>query len=385
MGITRLFFNFAAKIIHHQATEIINNIMQKEQIVSAFDIAGNVLAVQAFGNGHINDTYRVITEGDDTPDYVLQRINHHIFRNVGMLMDNIIAVTRHIRTKLSQQGVTDLDRRVLRFLPTHEGDYYFFDGESYWRLMICIADSESFDVVNAKYSHFAGLAFGDFQNMLADIPVQLGETIPNFHNMEFRLWEFREAVRGNRAGRVGEVSDLIDAIEQRAEAMCEGERLHRAGLLPKRICHCDTKVNNILFDREGRVLCVIDLDTVMPNFIFSDYGDFLRTAANTAAEDEPNLSLVGFNMEIFEAFTRGYLESARFLTDIEIAHLPYAAALFPYMQTVRFLGDYLNGDTYYKIAYPEHNLVRARAQMKLLESVETCMPRMKSFIETLIS
>ena len=150
MGITRLFFNFAAKIIHHQATEIINNIMQKEQIVSAFDIAGKVLAVQAFGNGHINDTYRVITEGDDTPDYVLQRINHHIFRNVGMLMDNIIAVTRHIRTKLSQQGVTDLDRRVLRFLPTHEGDYYFFDGESYWRLMICIADSESFDVVNAK-------------------------------------------------------------------------------------------------------------------------------------------------------------------------------------------------------------------------------------------
>ena len=253
-----------------------------QQIVSAFDIKGKASAVQPFGNGHINDTFRVITEGDDTPDYVLQRINHHIFRNVDMLMNNIIAVTDHIRKKLEQQGVKDLDRRVLRFLPTREGKYYHFDGESYWRLMICIADSESFDVVDAKYSHFAGLAFGEFQNMLADIPIKLGETIPNFHNMEFRLEEFREAVRSNRAGRANKVSDLIDGIEQRAEAMCEGERLYRAGLLPKRICHCDTKVNNILFDREGRVLCVIDLDTVMPNFIFSDYGDFLRTAANTA-------------------------------------------------------------------------------------------------------
>ena len=384
MGIIRYFNIFAAEICIIFASNLFYDMKKEQQIVSAFDIKGKATAVQPFGNGHINDTFRVITEGDDTPDYVLQRINHHIFRNVDMLMDNIIAVTNHIRKKLEQQGVKDLDRRVLRFLPTYEGKYYHFDGESYWRLMICIADSESFDVVDAKYSHFAGLAFGEFQNMLADIPIKLGETIPNFHNMEFRLEEFREAVRSNRAGRVAKVSDLIEGIEQRAEAMCEGERLHRAGLLPKRICHCDTKVNNILFDREGRVLCVIDLDTVMPNFIFSDYGDFLRTAANTAAEDEPDLSLVGFNMEIFEAFTRGYLESARFLTDIEISHLPYAAALFPYMQTVRFLGDYLNGDTYYKIAYPEHNLVRARAQMKLLQSVEECMPRMKEFIATLI-
>lgn len=358
----------------------ISNIMQQEQIISAFDISGKVVAVHAFGNGHINDTFRVVTEGEDTPDYILQRINHHIFQNVEMLMDNIIAVTQHIRMKLEQRGEKDLDRRVLRFIPTHTGKYYHFDGESYWRMMLCIADSESFDVVNAKYSRFAGLAFGDFQDMLSDIPVQLGETIPNFHNMEFRLEEFREAVRNDRAGRVEGVDDLIEAIEQRAEAMCKGERLYRSGLLPKRICHCDTKVNNILFDKEGKVLCVIDLDTVMPNFIFSDFGDFLRTAANTAAEDEPDLSKIGFNMEIFEAFTEGYLESAKFLTDIEIEYLPYAAALFPYMQTVRFLGDYINGDTYYKIAYPEHNLVRSRAQMKLLESVEAHMPRMEEFI-----
>ena len=359
--------------------------MKKEQqIFSAFDIKGKASAVQPFGNGHINDTFRVITEGDDTPDYVLQRINHHIFKNVDMLMDNIIAVTDHIRKKLEQQGVKDLDRRVLRFLPTHEGKYYHFDGESYWRLMICIADSESFDVVDAKYSHFASLAFGEFQNMLADIPVELGETIPNFHNMEFRLEEFREAVRNNRAGRVTKVSDLIEGIEQRAEAMCEGERLHRAGLLPKRICHCDTKVNNILFDREGRVLCVIDLDTVMPNFIFSDYGDFLRTGANEVAEDCPEMDKVKFRMDIFKAFTEGYLESAKsFLLPVEIENLPYATALFPYMQCVRFLWDYLSGDKYWKCQYPDHNFVRANNQLHLLLSIEKHYPEMKAFIDAL--
>lgn len=158
--------------------------------------------------------------------------------------------------------------------------------------------------------------------------------------------------------------------------------MHREGKLPKRVCHCDTKVNNMLFDEEtGDILCVIDLDTVMPSFIFSDYGDFLRTGANTGEEDDKNLDNVEFDMDIFKAFTEGYLESAKsFLTEIEIKNLPYAAALFPYMQAVRFLWDYINGDTYYKIKYPEHNLVRTRAQMKLLESVEARMPEMEQFI-----
>ena len=164
--------------------------------------------------------------------------------------------------------------------------------------------------------------------------------------------------------------------------MTLAERLHREGKLPKRICHCDTKVNNMLFDKQtGKVLCVIDLDTVMPSYVFSDYGDFLRTGASTAAEDDPQLSKVSFNMDIFKAFTKGYLSTAgEFLTDVEKENLPYAAKLFPYMQAVRFFTDYINGDTYYKTAYPKHNLVRTRNQIKLLESVEAHEPEMKEFI-----
>ena len=201
--------------------------------------------------------------------------------------------------------------------------------------------------------------------------------------MEFRLKQLRDAVKENKAGRVDEVKYYIDEIEKRADEMCKAERLYREGKLPKRICHCDTKVNNMLFDKDGKVLCVIDLDTVMPSFIFSDYGDFLRTGASTVLEDDPNLDKVAFNFEIFKAFTKGYLESAKsFLTPIEIENLPYAVALFPYMQCARFLTDYINGDTYYMIKYPTHNLVRTKNQLKLLESVEAHKKQMEDFIKT---
>lgn len=166
--------------------------------------------------------------------------------------------------------------------------------------------------------------------------------------------------------------------------MCRGEQLYREGKLPKRICHCDTKVNNMLFDKDGNVLCVIDLDTVMPSFIFSDFGDFLRSAANTGAEDDKDLNNIDFNMEIFEAFTKGYLEGTKsFLLPIEKENLPYAAKLFPYMQTVRFLADYINGDTYYKIQYPEHNLVRTKAQWRLFECAERKENLMSDFINSI--
>ena len=199
--------------------------------------------------------------------------------------------------------------------------------------------------------------------------------------MEFRMQQLREAVAENKAGRLAEVQWLVDELEKRAENMCKAERLHREGKLPKRICHCDTKVDNILFDKDGNVLCVIDLDTVMPNFVFSDFGDFLRSAANTGKEDDKDLDNVNFNMDIFRAFAKGYLKSAKsFLTPIEIENLPYAATLFPYMQTVRFLADYINGDTYYKTQYAEHNLVRSKAQFKLLQSAEEHLAEMQAFI-----
>lgn len=352
------------------------------QILSRFGIKENILSIEPFGNGHINDTLKVTTEAG-TPGYVLQRINHHIFTNVEMLQNNIHTVTSHIRAKLQERGEEDIDRKVLTFLPADDGKRYCFDGESYWRVCLMIPRSRSLEEVNPSSSYEAGRAFGDFQSMLSDLPEgALGETIPNFHNMEFRLQQFHEAVQANAAGRVDEVKDLIDEIEKRAEEMCVQEELYREGKLKKRTNHCDTKVNNILFDEDGKVLCVIDLDTVMPGFVLSDIGDFIRTGANTGAEDDEQLDRVEVNMEIFKAYTRGYMEKAKsFLTPLEIGLLPYGGRLLTYMQTVRFLTDYLNGDTYYKTHKPKHNLIRTRAQFKLLQSLEAHAEEMNAFMK----
>ena len=350
-------------------------------IVGHFRTEGTVNNIRPLGTGLINDTYKVTTAEADAPDYVLQRINHAIFQDVDGLQTNIQVVTNHIRRKLEARGETDIDRKVLRFLPTDSGKTYWHDGENYWRVMVFIPRAKTYETVNPEYSYCAGKAFGEFEAMLADVTEPLVETIPDFHNMELRLRQLREAVAADAAGRLKEVKPYLDELEKHADEMCKAERLHREGRLPKRVCHCDTKVNNMMFDEDGRVLCVIDLDTVMPSYVFSDYGDFLRSAANTGAEDDRNLDNVNFNMDIFRAFTRGYLESARqFLLPVEVENLPYAAALFPYMQCVRFLADYLNGDTYYKIAYPEHNLVRTAAQFKLWQSVEQHQDEMRAFI-----
>ena len=350
-------------------------------IVSHFIIKGTVDSIQPLGNGLINDTYLVTTVEKDAPDYVLQRINHSIFTDVELLQHNIEVVTDHIRQKLVEAGEKDIDRKVLQFVKTNEGKTYYKDENSYWRISLFIRDAKTYETVDPYYSHFAGLAFGNFEAMLADVKEPLGETIPDFHNMELRYRQLHEAMEANKAGRVGEVSDFIADIEKYIHEMCRAEELYREGKLPKRICHCDTKVNNMMFDEQGRVLCVIDLDTVMPSFVFSDYGDFLRTAANTVAEDCPDFDKIDFRMDIFEAFTSGYLESAgSFLTPIEIENLPYAAALFPYMQSVRFLWDYLNGDVYWKTKYPTHNLVRAKNQWHLFQSVLAHTDEMKHFI-----
>jgi len=364
---------------------MIKNAMNQDElikIVSKFAIQGQVVEIKPLGAGLINDTYKVITFGREESDYVLQRINHTIFQNVDMLQSNIMAVTEHIRRKLEENHETDIERKVLHFILCKNGKTYYFDSQNYWRVMVFIPNAVTYETVNPKYSYYAGQAFGRFEAMLADIPVQLGETIPNFHNMEFRMQQLRDAIASNIAGRVDSVKYYLEELEKRSGEMCKAERLYREGKLPKRVCHCDTKVNNMMFDADGKVLCVIDLDTVMPNFIFSDFGDFMRFAANTGEEDDKDLNNVNFNMEIFKAFAKGYLETAVFLTPIEIENLPYATALFPYMQTVRFLTDYINGDIYYKIKYSEHNLVRTKAQFKLLQSVEDNFSAMYRFIES---
>ena len=353
-----------------------------EKIAQHFDVEGLVTEVRPLGNGLINDTYLV--SSSEGKRYVLQRINHSIFKDVDLLQRNIAFVTSHIRAKLIAAGEEDIERKVLRFLSLKGSDStYYTDGESYWRMSAYIEDSVTVETVTPESSYCAGKAFGEFQAMLVDIKEPIGETIPDFHNMELRARQLREAVATDAVGRCSEpeICAFLSEIDLHIYEMCKAERLHREGVLPKRICHCDTKVSNMLFDKDGSVLCVIDLDTLMPSFIFSDVGDFLRTAANYVAEDCPEIDKVGFNMEIFRSFISGYLESAgSFLTEVERENLPYAAALFPFMQAVRFLTDYINGDTYYKIAYPEHNLVRTRNQMALFRSVLSHMDQMQAIV-----
>ena len=337
-----------------------------------------VQAIEPLGNGLINDTYKIIVQGE--PKYVLQRINNAVFTDVDMLQSNIEAVTNHIRLKYEKQGMKDINRRVLHFLKADTGKSYIHEDGKYWRVMDFIADSYTYDAVTPEYAYYAGRSFGDFESLLTDLEAPIGEIIPDFHNIEFRLKQMEDAIAEDRVGQMREVEvqNFVAKIREAADRMCLGERLYREGKLPKRICHCDTKVNNMLFDKDGNVLCIIDLDTIMPSFVFSDYGDFLRSAANTGAEDDPDLDNIHFNMEIFEAFTKGYLEGTlSFLLPIERENLPYAATLFPYMQAVRFLTDYINGNTYYKIKYPHHNLVRTRAQWRLFEEAEKSLAGVK--------
>ena len=355
-------------------------INQLKEIVTRFIGQNDEIDVKPLGAGHINDSYKVKA---GSKEYVLQRINHNVFKNVPQLQSNILRVTMHIRQKLMDAKATDIDRKVLTFLPTKDGKLYYQDADgNYWRMMDFIKDSKSYDEINPELAYRAGLAFGDFQKMLADLPEEpLFETIPNFHNIESRLATFRDSVAANRVGRLAEVTDLVNELEARANEMCKAEQMHREGKLIKRTNHCDTKVNNILFDQNDQVLCVVDLDTVMPGYVLSDFGDFIRTGANKGAEDDKDLYNVSLDLPIFEGYTKGYLENAAsFLTDVEIQNLAFGAKLLTYMQTVRFLTDYIDGDTYYKIAYGDHNLVRSKAQFKFLKSLEENFDKMQEIV-----
>lgn len=355
-------------------------------IVSQFKIEGNIKDILPIGNGLINETLRVSTIAADTPDYILQRINNNVFPDVNLLQHNIEAVTGHIRNKLKELGEEDVNRKCLHFIESVGGKTYYQDANgNYWRMSVFIPDSFTKEEVSPESVFCCGETFGNFEKILLDLDEPLGEVIPNFHNMEFRLHQLHDAVVADKMGRVASVRDILSEIERNADEMCLAEKLYRDKVLPKRICHCDTKVNNMLFDSDGKVLCVIDLDTVMPSFIFSDYGDFLRTGANYVAEDSDDYQAVGLKEDIFCAFTEGYLSTAgSFLTAIEISHLPYAVALFPFMQCVRFLTDYINGDVYFKTKYAEHNYVRSRNQLLLYRDVRRHDQMMNEFIKKIL-
>ena len=356
-----------------------------KNILSQFAILNEVGEPKPLKIGIINDSFIVPAKHAGEKSYFLQRINHHIFQNVEGLQQNIQKVTTHIRHKLEAMGETDIERKVLELVPTKDGKLYYKTPEGdYWRVYVLIENAISQEKLTPASAELTGEAFGRFQCQLADLPFdELCESIPNFHNIEFRLWQLDEALKADVAGRKAACADIIAEIDKRREDMCMAECLFREGKLPKHINHCDTKVNNILFDEEGKPICIVDLDTVMPGFVLSDFGDFMRSAANTGQEDDKDLDNIHVDLEIFEAYTRGYLREATFLTDIEKSLLPYGCKLLSYMQTVRFFTDWLNGDTYYKIQYPEHNLVRTRAQLRLLEEQEKVEEQMKSIIARL--
>ena len=374
----------AEKYLGWQTCESIEKLAMKE-ILNHFAIPNEVGEPQPLKIGFINDSFVVRAKHAGEKSYFLQRINHHIFQNVEGLQNNILKVTNHIRRKLEAAGETDIERKVLELIPTVDGKlYYKTPAGDYWRVYVLIENATSQEKVTPAAAELTGEAFGRFQCQLADLPFdELCESIPNFHNIEFRLQQLDEALAADVAGRKAACMDIVDAINRRREDMCLAERLFREGKLPKHINHCDTKVNNILFDEAGKPMCIVDLDTVMPGFVLSDFGDFMRTAANTGLEDDPNLDNIHVDLEIFESYARGYLKEATFLSSTEKSLLPYGCRLLSYMQTVRFFTDWLNGDTYYKIQYPEHNLVRTRAQLRLLEEQEKVADQMQNIIERL--
>lgn len=353
-----------------------------QYIINQFQLANAVQAPQPIKVGFINDSFRVMAAEQGGKSYFLQRINHNIFRDVEGLQNNIQRVTEHIRHLLTEAGETDIDRKVLQLVPTHDGKLYYQTPEGdYWRVYELIQNATSYEQITPEGAALAGKAFGQFQCQLASLDADnLVESIPDFHNLEFRIEQLREALATNAAGRKAATQDIAEYFLQRAEKMCMAEQLYREGKLSKRINHCDTKINNMLFDEQGNPMCIVDLDTVMPGFVLSDFGDFIRTAANTGAEDDPNLENIHVNMEIFEAYAKGYLSTATFLTDLEKSLLPYGCKRMSFMQAVRFYIDYLNGDTYYKIAYPEHNLVRTKAQIRLFEEQEAVEEQMNAII-----
>ena len=336
-----------------------------EKSAYAFRLDGTPVKCQVFGHGHINHTLKVTT--DTGAEYVLQRINTYVFKEPVRLMENVSAVTDFLRRRVEDP------RHALHFLLTHDGKYYHVDDEGqYWRCYdfvggFCLDAPES-----DEDFYQSAIAFGRFQTLLSDFPAEtLYETIPEFHNTTDRYRQFRESVAADAAGRAAGVKADINFLLEREDLACTLQNMRQDGLLPLRVTHNDTKLNNVLLDRVTRkALCVLDLDTVMPGLSLYDFGDSIRFGAATAAEDEQDLSKMELDLHLFEVYTRGYLEAANALTDTEIAMLPMGALAVTLELATRFLKDYLDGDLYFKTTYPEHNLVRARTQMKLARDMQ---------------
>jgi len=339
---------------------------------------------EPYGNGHINDTFLVVAD----KRYIMQRMNTRIFTKPNELMENILGVTEHIRKKAEAVGRPDVERASLVVVPTLEGDKHFVGSEGdHWRLYEFTEGTVARDVVENKEDFYnCAVAFGQFQQMLADYPAEkLHETIVNFHNTPWRYENLMKAVDADVKGRLSEVQPEVEFAKARKEFACTLENARKLGTLPLRVTHNDTKLNNILFDEKNSApVCVIDLDTVMPGYAVNDFGDSIRFGANTALEDETDISKISLDLELFEAYAKGFIEGCNgSLTEEELNLLPTGAMMMTFECGMRFLTDYLEGDTYFKIHREKHNLDRARNQFALVADMERKLPQMKAIIDNL--
>lgn len=350
------------------------------RVAEGFNIDGTVASVTPFGSGHINDTYRIAL-AENKPQYLLQRINHLVFRDVKALMDNIALVISHLKSKQKRAA----ESTVLTIIPHRSGENYYQDSDgNFWRVFLLLENTRSYDVVEtAQQAYEGGKAFGRFQLHLADLDAQLiTAVLPDFHHLGSRLTKLAEAVRLDTMGREKEVLSELVFIKDREQRMSTILQLGESGELPLRITHNDTKFNNVLLNERDEAQCVIDLDTVMPGYVAYDFGDAIRTIINRVAEDEADLNKIALNIPLFSAYTAGYFRYAsHFLTKIEIDSLIEGVLLLPYIQAIRFLTDYLEGDHYFKTQHEGHNLQRARVQLKLVSELEKKVPELRNIVE----
>ncbi|MBI4928777.1 MAG: aminoglycoside phosphotransferase family protein [Anaerolineae bacterium] len=350
-------------------------------IASLFDLPGPIEQIEPYGSGHIHDTFRVSTGASDT---ILQRVNTQVFRQPEQVMENITRVLEHARTKILAEG-GDAARETLRLVPARDGAVFVRDEQGgFWRMFHFIAGTRVFDSApNLHAVYQAAYAFGRFQQRMADLPgSRLHETIPNFHHTRLRLEAFQAAVRDDPQCRAAGACAEIEILLRREPDAAVVVDLLEQRRLPERVTHNDTKINNVLFDATGqKALAVIDLDTVMPGSVLYDFGDMVRTGAVRGAEDEPDLSAVDFDPGLFTQLARGYVHAVReLITPAESELLAFSAKLITYEQALRFLGDYLSGDVYYKIHRPQHNLERARTQIKLMTQMEEQMGLLEAIV-----
>ena len=358
-----------------------------KQAIRQFNFEGKYLSAEELRSGNINSTYRLtFVKPDGTrQDYILQRINTVVFKDPYAVMENITNVIDHIDKKLTEEG-EDTSRRLLHFVTTKNGSYLYKDNSgAFWRAYVFVEGVTAYNSISDPHLFYeAGRGFGEFQKNLFDFPAELlHETIPDFHNTKRRFYAFVAAIAEDKAGRVRELEAEIDFLFDRRKMMGEIVDKIDAGVLPMRVTHNDTKLNNVLIDNvTGEAVCVIDLDTVMPGSVLYDFGDAIRFGACTTAEDEPDTSKIALDLNLFEQFTKGFISGlGGALTEMEYELLPEGAMLLTYEQAMRFLTDYLNGDTYFKLNYPEHNIVRTRAQIALLSDMEKKLPEMRRIVK----